>query len=501
MARVERLYNEQSVAQRMDGSAGRRKRVAAYCRVSTDNEGQMSSLELQMAAFRTQIELRPDWELVDIYSDEGISGTRVEKRPEFQRMIRDCEAGKIDYIITKSISRFARNTLECLQHIRYLQSLGVQLLFEKENIDTGTAFSEMLLTILAAFAQEESRSLSENAKWGIRKRFEAGIPKRTYIFGYTYDKQGNYVIVPEQAETVRYIFDLYETGRYSMHQIAQKLMAEKRPSAYVNNWDASHVHCILTNEKYVGDVLMQKKYTVDHLTHREVKNRDHVLPSYYVRDHHAPIVSRKQYDRVHRIAELKSTHKHPAQYPYGDLLVCPVCGERMVQHKMNVQDRYTAWHCDRNSNSCGQYVLKPRILDAAVLEAYQLVDVEQVKNISNEAAQAMVEMKQRHPLFKTVDFCWLDDLVEKITFGKSRTMTVHWKYGKKTTVTMRIANAKDDPIYLAELVRRKRERSDVQNALPEKASALMTSSDRPQGEVIAAPDRETMKHERQGKAF
>ena len=183
MARVERLYNERSAAQRMDGSAGRRKRVAAYCRVSTDNEGQMSSLELQMAAFRTQIELRPDWELVDIYSDEGISGTRVEKRPEFQRMIRDCEAGKIDYIITKSISRFARNTLECLQHIRYLQSLGVQLLFEKENIDTGTAFSEMLLTILAAFAQEESRSLSENAKWGIRKRFEAGIPKRTYIFG------------------------------------------------------------------------------------------------------------------------------------------------------------------------------------------------------------------------------------------------------------------------------------------------------------------------------
>ena len=136
MARVERLYNEQAVAQRMDGSAGRRKRVAAYCRVSTDNEGQMSSLELQMAAFRTQIELRPDWELVDIYSDEGISGTRVEKRPEFQRMIRDCEAGKIDYIITKSISRFARNTLECLQHIRYLQSLGVQLLFEKENMRT-----------------------------------------------------------------------------------------------------------------------------------------------------------------------------------------------------------------------------------------------------------------------------------------------------------------------------------------------------------------------------
>ena len=500
MAQVERIYNEQAVAQRIDGSAGSRKRVAAYCRVSTDNEGQMSSLELQMAAFRTQIELRPDWELVDIYADEGISGTRAEKRPEFQRMIRDCEAGKIDYIITKSISRFARNTLECLQHIRYLQSLGVQLLFEKENIDTGTAFSEMLLTILAAFAQEESRSLSENAKWGIRKRFEAGIPKRTYVFGYTYDAEGNYVVVPEQAETVRRIFDLYETGRYSMAKIAKQMMEEKRPSAYVDNWDASHVHCILTNEKYVGDVLMQKKYTVDHLTHKEVKNRDHVLPSYYVRDHHTPIVGRKQYDRVHKIAELKSSHGHPVQYPYGDLLVCPVCGERLLQHRMDVQDCRAAWHCDRSEQSCGQYVLKSKTLDTAMLEAYQLMDVKQVKQKQSEAAQALVEMKRKHPRFKRVDFFWLDDLVEKITFGKGRTMTVHWKCGEKTTVAMRIANAKDDPVYVAELVRRKRERIEAQSALLERASELV-ASDMPQEEVLAAMTREAEKYARQAAAF
>ena len=501
MLKVEKIVNEKAAVPRLDSERKDCKRVAAYCRVSTDKEEQMSSLELQMAAFRTQIELRSDWALVDIYADEGVTGTRAEKRPEFQRMIRDCEAGKIDYIITKSISRFARNTLQCLQYIRHLQSCGTQLLFEKENIDTGTAFSEMLLTILAAFAQEESRSLSENAKWGIRKRFEAGVPKRTYIFGYTYDEQGNYVIVPEQAETVRYIFDLYETGRYSMAMIAKKLMAEKRPSAYVNNWAASHVHCILTNEKYVGDVLMQKKYTIDHLTHKEAKNRDHILPSYYVRDHHTPIVSRKQYDRVHRIAELKSSHGHPVQYPYGDLLICPVCGERLVQHKMAVQDRRVAWHCDRNANSCGQYVLKPKILDAAMLEAYQLVDMGRVKNIRNEAARVMAEMKQRHPRFKTVDFCWLDDLVEKITFGKGRTMTVHWKYGEKTAVTMQIASAKDDPIYLAELVRRKRERDDTQCALPEKASDLMTSSDRPQEEATVVPAREAKKYERQIAAF
>ena len=287
---------------------------------------------------------------------------------------------------------------------------------------------------------------------------------------------------------------------YSMHQIAQKLMAEKRPSAYVNNWDASHVHCILTNEKYVGDVLMQKKYTVDHLTHREVKNRDHVLPSYYVRDHHTPIVSRKQYDRVHRIAELKSTHKRPVQYPYGDLLVCPVCGERLMQHKMDVQDTRAAWHCDRNESSCGQYVLKPRILDAAMLEAYRLVDVEQVKQKQSEAAQIMAAMKQKHPSFKTVEYFWLDDLVEKITFGRNHAMTVHWKYGGKTDVTLQIANMKDDPVYVAGLSRRKRERGEAQNALLEKASDLM-ASDMPQEEVMAALAREAKKYARRAAAF
>ena len=483
MPYVEKIFNEDAIRVRKDGRPKKRKRVAAYCRVSTDNEGQLSSLELQMAAFRTQIEMRPDWELVDIYADEGISGARAEKRPEFQRMIRDCEAGKIDYIITKSISRFARNTVQCLQYIRHLQSCGVQLLFEKENIDTGTAFSEMLLTILAAFAQEESRSLSENAKWGIRKRFEAGIPKRTYVFGYRHDEQGNYIIVPEQAETVRRIYDLYETGRYSMHQIALKLMEEKRPSAYCDNWDASHVHCVLNNEKYVGDVLMQKKYTVDHLTHKEAKNRDHVLPSYYVRDHHVPIVSRKQYDRVHKIAEMKSMHGHAPQYPYSDLLVCPVCGERLIQHQMRGQACVSAWHCDRNENSCERYVLKTKILNAAMLEAYRQVDMKQVRDAGNEAAQTMLAMKQKHPRFKTVDFFWLDELVEKITFGKARAMMVHWKYGGQTTVTLPIINTKDDPIYVAGIIRQRQERMDAENALLEKASDIM-ASDMPREKAV-----------------
>ena len=254
-------------------------RVGAYCRVSTDMEEQQSSLELQMTSFREQIEHHPGWELVDIYADEGISGGSAQKRKDFQRMVQDSKDGKLDYIITKSISRFARNTLECLAYVRQLQKYGTQIYFEKENIDTGTAFSEMLLTILEAFAQEESRSLSENAKWGIRKRFEAGQEKRANVFGYRFDTEHNYIIEPTEAATVHRIFDLYETGRYSMNAIAQKMLEEKRASANSMKWDASHIHVILNNEKYIGDVLMQKKYTVDHMTHREVKNYNRHCPS------------------------------------------------------------------------------------------------------------------------------------------------------------------------------------------------------------------------------
>lgn len=160
------------------------RRVAAYCRVSTDTEAQSASLETQIAAFRQRIAQRPGWKLVDIYADEGVSGTSAKKRRAFQRMLADCEAGRIDYIITKSISRFARNTLECLSYIRHLQSLGVQVLFEKENIDTGSHFSEMVLTVLAAFAQEESRSISANVTWSIRKKFEAGEARWCGWYGY-----------------------------------------------------------------------------------------------------------------------------------------------------------------------------------------------------------------------------------------------------------------------------------------------------------------------------
>ena len=220
-------------------------RVGAYCRVSTEMEEQQSSLELQIKTFKAQIALHTGWELVDIYTDDGVSGTMASKRPDFQRMIQDCRDGKIDYIITKSISRFARNTVECLSYVRELQSYGTQILFEKEKIDTGTPFSEMLLTILAAFAQEESRSLSENVKWGIRKRFAAGEAQHKRLIGYEVNGD-QYSIIPEEARTVRQIFDLYETGRWSFGAIAKRMEKEGRLTSSGNNrWDESRIYTII----------------------------------------------------------------------------------------------------------------------------------------------------------------------------------------------------------------------------------------------------------------
>ena len=186
-----------------------RKRVAAYCRVSTDSDAQLGSLENQMAAFRHQVSLHDDWELVQIYADEGISGTSTRHRAGFRQMIADCKAGKIDYIITKSISRFARNTMDCLKYVRELQGMGVQVYFEKEGIDTAGSISEILLTVMAAFAQEESRSISENVKWGMRKRFEAGVEWRVPIYGYRHTEEAMYIIVPEEATIVQEIFTRY----------------------------------------------------------------------------------------------------------------------------------------------------------------------------------------------------------------------------------------------------------------------------------------------------
>ncbi|MCW1081606.1 recombinase family protein [Streptococcus anginosus] len=257
-------------------------RVAAYCRVSTDQDEQLSSYENQVNYYRDFISKHEDYELVDIYADEGISATNTKKRDAFNRLIQDCRDGKVDRILVKSISRFARNTLDCIKYVRELKELGVGVTFEKENIDSLDSKGEVLLTILSSLAQDESRSISENATWGIRKKFERGEVRvnTTKFMGYDKDENGKLVINPEQAEVVRHIYGQFLKG-YSPESIAKELnVKDIKGWSGKANWYPSAILKMLQNEKYKGDALLQKTYTVDFLTKKRTEN-DGQVNQYY----------------------------------------------------------------------------------------------------------------------------------------------------------------------------------------------------------------------------
>lgn len=430
-----------------------RKRVAAYCRVSTDMEQQASSLETQMQSFREQIASRPGWELVDIYADEGLTGTNASKRVEFQRMIADCEAGKIDYIITKSISRFARNTMDCLQYARRLKDMGIFVYFDENHFDTGSTSSEMLLSILAAVAQEESHSISENVKWGIRKRFQAGKPRWTPAYGFFKNEEGAYQVNEEQAKVVRRIFDLYVSGR-SLLDITRILNRENIPGMNGGMWHSHTLSRILHNERYIGDVMMQKSYTVDHLTHTRVKNDQTVVPSYYIRDHHEAIVDRKTFELVQTISSLKDMHLGCTQYPYHERLICPFCGEKMVSFRIPMAGNPHAWTCGggaEGGSKCPTFVILEKYIDRIVQNAYSRLAVDELQQLSNkrgvkgEAARAALAWRKRQPRIKRIEYNFLDALVERITFHKWGEAVVVWKFGQKSQVTVQYDKASEIP--------------------------------------------------------
>ena len=240
-------------------------RVAAYCRVSTDYDEQASSYETQVSHYKELIGKEPSWQFAGIYADDGISGTNTKKREQFNKMIAACKAGKIDLIVTKSISRFARNTIDCLKYIRDLKAINVAIFFEKENINTMDAKGEVLITIMASLAQQESESLSQNVKMGIQYRYQQGkvFVNHNHFLGYTKDAQGNLVIEPEEAKVIKRIFYSYLNGM-SMQQIADSLKADGiLTGGKTKNWRSSSVAQILKNEKYMGDALLQKTYTID----------------------------------------------------------------------------------------------------------------------------------------------------------------------------------------------------------------------------------------------
>lgn len=276
-----------------------RLKVAAYCRVSTDSDEQATSYEAQVEHYTEFIKKNADWEFAGIYADYGISGTNTKKREEFNRMIEECMEGKIDMIITKSISRFARNTLDCLKYIRQLKEKNVTVFFEKENINTMDSKGEVLLTIMASLAQQESESLSKNVKLGLQFRYRNGAVQvnHNWFLGYTKDENGHLIIDPEQAEVVKRIYREYLEGK-SLMQIARGLMADGiHTAADKPTWRPEGVRKILTNEKYMADAFLQKTYTVDVLTKKRVTNNG-IVPQYYVENNHEAIIPRDLFMQV-----------------------------------------------------------------------------------------------------------------------------------------------------------------------------------------------------------
>lgn len=320
-------------------SIRRQLRVAAYCRVSTDSEEQMTSYEAQKTYYTDKIMQNPQWSMAGIFADEGITGTSAEKRPEFLRMIRLCRKRKIDLILVKSISRFARNTVDCLHYIRALKEMGIAVIFEKENINTLDSEGEMLITLLGAFAQAESESISQNVRWGIRQAMREGrVSLRCkQLYGFTEDENGQPQVLPDEAEVVRRIYKSFLRGQ-SIRMIKEWLDAEGIAPRKGKEWSLSSIENLLKNEKYCGDVLLQKTFISDCISRKVIKNVGQ-LPMYLIENHHEGIVSRETYQAVQaefaRRGSRRSPNKRAAatglssytsRYALSDRLVCGECG-------------------------------------------------------------------------------------------------------------------------------------------------------------------------------
>ena len=318
----------------------RPKRVAEYCRVSTDREEQEHSFETQKAMYTEMIMMKPTWQMAGIYADEGITGTVAKKRPGFMKMIEDCRKGKIDMIVTKSVSRFSRNNLDCLMYVRELKQLGIPIIFEKEGINTIQVSSELLLTLFGALSQAESESISMNVKLGIRQSLKNGNVRFSYktFLGYRKGADGQPEIVPEQADIVRRIYNDFLAGATYL-EIAKRLTEENVPTmGGGNRWFSERIKSILKNEKYKGDALLQKTYITDPISKRVKKNNGE-LPMYYVENSHPAIIERRIFDRVQEEIARRAGKKkvkqtgtktelgrYSGKYALTELLYCGECG-------------------------------------------------------------------------------------------------------------------------------------------------------------------------------
>ena len=371
-----------------DEIVARKLRVAAYAHVSSSSEDQLNSYRVQNQYYSELISNNPDWEMVDIYADEGITGTSTKKRTEFLRMIRQCKQKKIDLILTKSIQRFARNTLDCINYTRILRQLGIGVLFEKENINSLPPDSEFMITMYGAMAQSESESISGNIRRGRQMHAKVGTLKVPCyrLYGYEKDADGKFRVIPEQAEIVRELYKRYESGA-SLRNLEDWLEANQIKTVLgESKWTTTSIKSILTNEKYCGDVLLQKTFRTDVISKKVIKNVGQ-MAQYYMPDHHEAIVSREQYNAVKaemaRRSALRSPSKtavtgrscYTSKYALSDRLVCGECGTLYRRCTwISLGRKYPVWRCTSRLNYGTKYchdspTIKEEQLQAAILAA------------------------------------------------------------------------------------------------------------------------------------
>lgn len=407
---------------------GEKKRVAAYCRVSTDSEEQLNSYEAQKSYYLQKIEETPDWEMAGLYADEGISGTSRKKRTEFNKMLTACKRGRIDMIITKSLSRFARNTVDCLETVRMLKGLGIGVFFEKENINTLTESSEFLITLFSGFAQAESESLSKNVSWGIRKGMEAGKVHFQNVMGYRKGPDGQPEIVPEEAKIVRKIYQRYLDG-CSLPQIKQELEAEHILTTHgLLRWSHQGIRNILRNEKYIGDALLQKTYITDCISKRVKQNRGE-LPMYYVENNHPAIIPREIFAQVQEEMKRRSSKrkvmqkhgktergKYSGKYALTELLVCGECGtpyKRVTWAKKG--KKRIVWRCVSRLEFGTRYCHHSPTLDEGKLHAAILSAMNELAAVQEEVCPTVLSIAEKVRQPRSADGRSLSDWQERLT--------------------------------------------------------------------------------------
>lgn len=360
---------------------GRKTRVAAYCRVSTDHEEQEGSFKNQVDYYTKLIEGKPDWELAGIFADDGISGTGTKKRDGFMGMIAACDEGRVDLVITKSISRFARNTQDSLNYSRKLKNLGIPIIFEKESINTMEASGELMFTILSSLAQEESRNISENTAWGIRSKFQRGIPhlNTEALLGYDKDAEGNLVINEEQAATVRRVYRDFLEG-WTPSEISRRLNAEGVPGVHGKaSWHPVTIERMIQNEKHVGDLLMQKTYTSDFLTKTMSENNGE-LEQYFIKDDHPAIIPREDWEAAQlelaRREEFRQRHGirtsgSSTDDPMYSRVFCGHCGGKYIR-KNWTGNRQPFWKCEYAEKKKGHTCDSENVKESSLKKAFMM---------------------------------------------------------------------------------------------------------------------------------